>query len=309
MQIYLPSTNTQFNYPFRIIGTAGRYDTLSGCDFLDNTHVVCGDRQMARLYLIEIDISANKYTIKDEVECVVDGTPQHFELIYIANSKVYSISYKNTLFSCDIVADKFCNMTTTVINRDDAYHGVARASDTSVYVSNMLKPTITEYNLITGAKRNMACVGGTRLKDVAIIDTDHILVVSSERGPINGQQLPDGTVAPHNKPYASHALVYNRHTGNLIDKRALPATQVDACIVDAGSCYITCTDASGCGYILRYTISDTYQLVNPHYIPSAGFPHGICIRDGLLAYTSYANSSLVISRMSDLQFSKYPPGI
>jgi hypothetical protein len=306
MQIILPSTNKRFNFPFRIIGTAGRYDTLSDCKFLNDTHIVCADRQMARLYLIEIDISANNYTIKDSAECIISGAPQHFELIYVASAKVYAVSYANTLFSCDIISDKFCNMTTTVINRGDAYHGVIRLSETSVYVSNMLNPTITEYNPTTGTNRTMQCVGGTRLKDIALIDADHILIISSERGPIVGRQLPNGSVDPYNKPYTSHALTYNRHTGALIDKYVLPATQVDACIVDADYCYITCTNASGGGFILRCTISDKYKLVNPSYTHTAGFPHGICIRNGLLAYTSYADSSLMISRLSDLQFSKYP---
>ena len=63
MEIILPSSHIQFNFPFRIVGNAGRYDTVSDCRFIDEKHIVVADRQMASLYLIEFNISDKSYKI------------------------------------------------------------------------------------------------------------------------------------------------------------------------------------------------------------------------------------------------------
>jgi len=309
MIIQLPSSPTQFNYPLHIIGHAGRYDTVTDCAFLDDTHIVCADRQMARLYLIEFDISNNTYDIKDTHQSIINGTPQHFDLIHVEGNTVYAVCYSNTLFSCRVISNKFCQTTSTVINQADAYHGVARASPTTLYLTNVKKNTIIEYNPLSKEKRTIVCIGGIRIKDVDVIDADHIIAISSDRGPITGRQLSGGKVVQVNAPYDSHLLIYNKHSDQLLDKFALHASHVDSCTVHDGYCYTTCTDMHGNGYILRCMISNMYHITDPAYTTTADFPHGICIRKGLLAYTSYRDSTVVISRLSDLQFSKYSQNI
>lgn len=307
MKIGFDSSSARFNYPFRIIGDAGRYDTISDCEFLDDTHIVCVDRQMARLYLIEFDVSGNTHTILDSAECVVDKKPQHFELISVRRMNaetytLYSVIYSNTLFSCTIVNNKFCNFRTVVVNSGDSYHGVCAIGSESVYVTNMVKiPTITEYNTITGTKRTFECKDGVRMKDVAVLDDNHIVALSSDRGPINGSIKSDGTVMPHSNYYDSHILVYNiAGSTMLIDKHILKNTQIDAVVFRAPFCYVTYTDAKGTGYILRCRLDSSHKFTEDIVkIPCGGFPHGISIYNNKLAYTSYTDSALYIHTFSD----------
>ena len=161
-----------------------------------------------------------------------------------------------------------------------------------------MRPTITEFNTKTEEKRSIPCNGGTRMKDVAIVDDDHILAISSDRGPINGTQNADGSLSAHNAPYNSHVLIYNRHTGGEpIAKHTFPNTQVDGCIYNAPYCYVTCTDVGGAGYIFRSNI-DEYTFTEITHIPCAGFPHGLAIRGDMFAYTSYGESALFIESLA-----------
>lgn len=306
MKISFESSPAQFGYPFRIIGNAGRYDTISDCEFLDDTHIVCVDRQEAKLYLIQFDLSGSTYTILDSQTAICKGEPQHLEIISIRRPEtagtpaiLYSISYTNVLFSCQIKNNKFSNFQTQIINNDDAYHGVQAAVGTNqVYVTNMIRPTISEINTKTGAKRTITCGAGTRMKDVAILDDDHLIAISSDRGPISGKQNKDGTVTPQNPPYDSHVLIYNRRTGGEpIAKHVLPATQIDGCIYHAPYCYVTCTDVRGTGYIFRSKI-DGYNFTEVTHIPCAGFPHGLAIYGDKFAYTSYTESALFIEPLA-----------
>lgn len=303
MKIAFDSSPTRFGFPFRIIGNAGRYDTISDCEFLDDTHIVCIDRQEAKLYLIQFDLSGSTFTILDSQTVFCKGEPQHFEIISIRPAvgtnppTLYSISYRNTLFSCQIKNNKFCNFQTQIVNNDDAYHGVVSASHDIVYVTNMIRPTIIEFNPKTGAKRSIICNGGTRMKDVAILDADHIIAISSDRGPISGKQNADGSVFPLNPPYDSHVLIYKKTGGAPLAKHILPGTQIDGCIYHAPYCYVTCTDVRGAGYIFRSKI-DGYNFTEITHIPCAGFPHGLAIYGDKFAYTSYAESALFIEPLA-----------
>jgi hypothetical protein len=305
MKITFESSPTRFGFPFRIIGNAGRYDTISDCEFLDDSHIVCVDRQEAKLYLIQFDLSGSTYTILDSQTVVCIGEPQHFEIISIrrpetagAPATLYSISYKNTLFSCQIKNNKFCNFQTQIINSDDAYHGVQAVGANLVYVTNMIRPTITELNTKTGGKRTINCCRGTRMKDMAILDDDHLIAISSDRGPVSGKQNADGSVTPRNPPYDSHVLIYNRHTGGEpLAKHVLPATQIDGCIYHAPHCYVTCTDVGGTGYIFRSKI-DGYNFTEITEIPCAAFPHGLSIHGDKFTYTSYSESAVFIDPLT-----------
>ena len=301
MKIKFDSTHTRFGFPFRTVGHAGRYDTISDCEFLDDNRIVCVDRQMAQLYLVEFSLSDNTYTILDSQTVVCDGQPQHFELVSLRKDPIvpdkfalYSISYKNTLFSCDIINNKFSNFRTTIVDPDEKYHGVLAFGADKVYVTNMRGPSITEYNVDTGTKKSIVCSGGTRMKDVAILDDDHIIVISSDNGPIIGMRKPDGSVTPHNPPFASDVLIYNRHTSKLLARYTLPKTQIDGCIYAAPYCFVTYTDIDGTGYIWRSKINSSYQFTEVKKIPCAGFPHGLALRDKTFAYTSYSDSALYI---------------
>jgi hypothetical protein len=254
---------------------------------------------MATLYLIQFDLSTNSHTLLDSQTVVCDGEPQHFELVSLrkisdTDFTLYSISYKNTLFSCNIVDNKFCNYQKVVVNPDERYHGVLAFGTDTVYVTNMRRPSITEYNVKSGATKSIVCSGGTRMKDAAILDDDHIIVISSDNGPIIGTRTPSG-VSPLNPPFDSHIMIYNKHTTKLLARHRLPHVQIDGCIYHAPHCFVTCSRTDGTGYIWRATINSSYQFTLPKELPCAGFPHGLSLRGSTFAYTSYSESALYIT--------------
>lgn len=298
MKITFESSPKRFNFPFRIIGSAGRYDTISDCEFLDDSHIVCADRQMARLYLIEFSFETGSYSILDTIECVFEGKSFNFELLYICENIVYGVAYKTALLSCSIVNNKFVNMKFVTISKGEAYHGICGAGKDSVYLTNMLRPSITKYNVKTNETSSIACDGGTRMKDAVVIDDRCLLALSSDSGPINGTLGSDGKVVPHNNPYDSHLLIYERN-GRLVRRHVLEKTQIDGCVYANGFLFVTCTDAVGGGSLLRCRIDPEYNFKDIVHIPCAGFPHGVAVRGSLFAYTSYSESALYIGRISE----------
>ncbi len=305
MKIPFKSTAKKFGFPFRIIGNAGRYDTISDCAFLDESHIICVDRQMAIIYLVQYNIENNLHVVKDFVECIFDGAPFNFELITIgrdpvtSKTTVYGVSYSNKLFSCDVVDYKFVKLKTIQVVAKDNYHGVQVLEDgESVYVTNMKTPSFTKFNTKTSKSETFFCAGGVRMKDAAIIDENYVILLSSDSGPVNGEQRQDGSVHPRSKPYNSHVLIYNRKNSELLCKHLLENTQIDGCVYDAPHCYVTCTDSDGNGFIMRGTIDAIAKKISEAvHIPCHGFPHGIDIANGCIAYTSYTESALYICRL------------
>ena len=137
------------------------------------------------------------------------------------------------------------------------------------------------------------------MKAISFIDTDTILVLSSDNGPKNGIY---GLKNQCNTPYNSHLFIYNRHSGHLYDTYLLEKTQIDACIVHNQHCYVTCVDAHGNGYILRCKLTHDYTFDEPMRYNVAGFPHGIAIYNGLFSYTSYTESSVHVMKLEDMEF-------
>lgn len=307
MKIIFESYPYKYGFPFRVIGYEGRYDTLSDCDFIDDSRIICVDRQMAILYLIHFDLSNNSHAVLNSKECIIDGKPQHCELLSFRNSTLYSVTYHNTLFSCTIENNKFTNLKSTVVRQNDNYHGlIALENSDSVLVTNMNAPTITEYNTKTEDSTTISCSTGVRIKDVAVLDEDHLIALSSDSGPISGKRLSNGRVLPRCNLYNSHILVLNRKNGRLLNKYLLENTQIDGCTYDKSYCYVTCTEANGSGFILRFKLDCNYNFTDIIKIPCAGFPHGIAIYNDLISYTSYTESALFIHKLTDFISSSYP---
>jgi hypothetical protein len=238
----------------------------------------------------------------DNKECIVDGQPQHFELLYYNPEiqTVYSVSYKDTLFSAKIIDNKIASYDAKVVEPGLRFHGVARSTDSTLYVTNMVQNTILEYNPSTGENRGFVCEGGVRMKDAAIINDDVMLAISSDNGPAVGREYPNVKLLGFYPPYDSHVFVYRRDTGKLVSKHIFPKTQIDAVVYYAPFCFVTCTDGfNGKGYLMRFTLDDTYKFTNPTKLPCAGFPHGIAIRNNILAYTSYTDSALYVHRLTE----------
>jgi hypothetical protein len=300
MRIVLPSSPERFGFPLRAIGACGRYDTVSDCEFLDDNHIVCCDRQMARLYLLRIDYAEKTMTVLDTKEFIVSGEPAHTELLCLQGSTLHTISYSDKLFSCDIVGGRFTNLRSTTVTAGEAYHGVCSAGfPNTVYVTNMRSNSITRYTTTTKAKSTMVCEGGVRMKDATLVGEDHILVLSSNRGPINTTRRPDGSISPTNPLYDSHALLYNRRTGARVATYLFKDIQVDGCVYYKNRCWVTCTDKDGKGSLWSAAITTDHRFADERVIPCADFPHGLAIRNNILAYTSYGDCSLTLHRISD----------
>jgi hypothetical protein len=303
MKISFDSTSTRFGFSFKVIGSRGRFDTISDCEFLDNSRIVCADRQMAQLYLIEFDCSNNTHTVLDSVTGICDGVPQHFDLISLYQtgsiSTIYSSMYTNKLFSCNVIDNKFCNLQAKLVKEKEAYHGVFAYDASSVYVTNMKTPAITEFNTVTNEARTFVCAEGGRMKDVVSLNPEYLLAISSSNGPIDGAVDADGAVTPVGPSYNSKLLIYKRDTFELVNSHFLGGSHVDSCIYRAPFCYVTYTDMSGQGFILRSKISEGYNFTEITFIPCAGFPHGLATYGDKFAYTSYEETALYIHTITD----------
>jgi hypothetical protein len=297
MKLVFNSYPEKYGFPFRVIGDSGRYDTMSACDFFSDNLIVCADRQSAVLYLIKFDYEADTYEILDTAEGIVGSRHVNFELFCIQSNNIYAVSYTSELFSCEISGNKFHSMKLTPINSTDAYHGVTIAGTDSLYLTNMFKNTIVNYNIKTGFKRTIPCINGVRMKDVAIIDTTYFLALSSDKGPITGVFDTTGKLIMRGNYYDSHALIVNRTTGNCLRFHTFNKQQIDGCSIYKNYAFITCTRSDGTGYLWRAKITNDYNFIEICEIPCAGFPHGISIRNDILAYTSYTDSALYIHKL------------
>jgi hypothetical protein len=287
VKITLNSTSVQHKDPIKYFGDAGRCESLTDCDFVDDTHIVCADRQMGRLYLIEFNMNTGTHTM---IDMLVTNPIQHFDLLIVCDDTVYAVCYTYILFSCKIKNMKFTQPDLTKMNRKEAYHGLCRSPIGNLVLTNMRDNTIADYSLQTKKTHNFRCREGVHIKDATFVDMSTLLVISTDGGP----------AATITKLYNSHILLYNYKSGALLHKYTLVDTHVDSCIYDAPYCYVTCTSPTGGGYILKCFISDKYTITETRQIPTERFPHGITIRGDLIAYTSYEESSLVIKNKDTL---------
>jgi hypothetical protein len=302
MEIVLEEANI-YNRPNFWFSGNSRYETTTDVKFLDDTTLVIANRMAAVLHLVEFDIEAQSSRILDRIQLTYEGPlaltsngfkktsyPKHVDLINVKGNRVFYVSLDNTIGIVDIVSRKFVKRDLLKVEDEVYIHGIEfhPSSPNIAYLSGALyKPKLLILDMTTLKKQTVILSGleGRLIKSTRFLDKNH-LVVSGGGGLIS--------TTDKNKSYDGYLAVYSLPDFKCLDLITVEVAQTDDVAVYNGFIYSMlqgATEAKVCKYKFDGKLQKLEEIV------VGGFPHGIDLRNGILAVTSMSRSSVQLIRI------------
>jgi hypothetical protein len=301
MEIVIREPNI-YNVIPKYFGNESRHETLTDVKFLDNKTLIIANRQTATMYYVEFDLKTKRFDILDRLSLTytIPGIkfkngkfqkrsfPDLIDLMTIKGNTIYYVSLQNTIGQVDIINKKLIKRNLVVIPGQNAFHSITFHPIKShmMYLSSaMYAPTrkLVVYNSLTSEKKDIILPGleGCLIKDTKFLK-DGRIIISGSNGMIsikNDNKVYDGFIGMYTPDF------------KCIDLVKIPNIQNDGVSISNDLIYLTTQGSTGAGKIMKYKVVDN-KLESDGEIEIGGFPHGIDVRNNLLAVTSMTHSSV-----------------
>lgn len=305
----VPSKPTKPNQVFWrqqhfFLGTQSRIATLTDVKFVDENTMVVAHRAAAELYLIKIHHQA-KLNIIDTL--VLHKEPEkyntfHPDLMSIHNETLYLTCYRSKICIVKIVnGTSLSYQRTIIINKQNIpYHGIFYHKEI-IYLggcnSTHKNTLFSKYNTKTQKIQHITNkhLNGYRMKSICYYDNNKLIIGLDTGGDVSKNSLIKIFEIKESSSSSDDDV-------NLVQLGSIEIHQAQT----DGSCiyknyYFTTMhyiDSQKC-YILVYKIENNNTLTLIKKKECHDFAHGIDIFDDKLAYTSYAQSCVIITSLKD----------
>jgi len=301
MEIVIEEPNI-YNICKKYFGNESRHETLTDVKFLDDKTLIIANRLAAIMYYVEFDLEAQTFNVLDRISLTYTlpgvefkngkfrkrSFPDLVDLMTIKGNRVYYGSLQNTIGQVDIVNKKLIKRDLVVIPGENAFHSITfhPFKKHMIYLSSaMFAPTrkLVVYNSLTTEKKDIILPGleGCLIKDTKFLE-DGRIVISGSNGMI--------AVQDNKKVYDGFIGLYTPNF-ECIDLVKIPDIQNDGVSVSNEIIYLTTQGPSGGGKVMKYKVEEN-KLKFDGEIQIGGFPHGIDVRNNLLAVTVMSRSSV-----------------
>jgi hypothetical protein len=282
-------------------GTRWRYPSMTDVKFISDTQIVAAHRYACKVYLIRL--GASGHVIEDTLVIKHGGKLHQTEAFVVMNDVIYMISFSNILTMIDILPNHTLQKRAEVIlsSSNVPFHGIA-IHHGLVYVTPSKTSAGTEYittlDPLTNHLSHVATLGDTvRVKGLTFLPSGQIVVIINYKTPTSLVQpghMFDGAIRLYSPEFT------------LLDTMEMPSTHFDGIVSNGDRFYATGADLHG-GYIIVGTVLHD-KLGAIRAVPVHDFPHGIDLRNGKVAYTSYKTSGVHFIGESDLDVGSDPHG-
>lgn len=269
-------------------GQRWRYPSMTDVKFIDDEYIVAAHRYSCKVYVIRLH-NNNTFTIVYTLIMTYNGNSYQTESFVIVNNKIYMISFSNVMTIIDILPDYTLQQKQSVIldNSNIPFHGIALLNQ-NIYITPSRKTIGTEYilsyNIWNGEIKNIATLGDNiRVKHLTFFDNELIVVVMNYK--------TDTSMAQQGHTFNGSIRLYTIGY-ELLDNAEIPLTHFDCVVCKGNVFYATGADLIG-GYIYKGVVNDR-KIKSIIKYQVNDFPHGIDIRNNVIAYTSYSTSGIHI---------------
>jgi hypothetical protein len=298
--------------------TDHRFPTMTDVNIISDELIIAIHRVGRKVYLIKLN--ENEHTPTYEI---LDTLLLNYqtEMLTRKNNRLYIITFGKQLIIVDIIDNvklKFIKQI-NLSNNNNSYHGL------EIYRNNLyIVPSIVKnepLHIIKVSLNNneykinkiitpylIKNTGKYRIKDISFINDNKILLIIMIN---NGKTLmkdnghcDNGFIGLYN--YNINQDDPSKSNSELLDKYDFGESHLDSLIINKlnnnNIFYITVQENEG-GFIYKGSINvDQNKIENITKIKCDGFPHGIDINNdyNLIGFTSYATSSVYISKLDEL---------
>lgn len=281
-----------------------RISTLTDVSIISKELIVVIHRFAGKVYLIKLEYDdngkINKYHLLDSLKIKYGGSQYQTEMLTRKDNRLYILTYTAYVVIVDIIDNKNLKFIKELkFSHGSNYHGL-QINNNNLYIvpstvegpMHIIKMSLNPENINYQFEKIETPefkinTRKYRIKDITFLSNDHIILSimtnNGKTGMLNYNHNDDGFIGLYDTNF------------KLLDKLPLKEIHMDSIIADKkNNFYLTIHENEG-SFIYKGTI-------NNNKIKVVDFPHGIDINEecNMLAYTSYATSSVYLMQLDSL---------
>lgn len=273
-----------------------RYDTMTDAKFLDETTILCANREAGKFYIVEFSLNPNYAKVVFSIDTIFGKNRKNTDLFTVYKGYVYFVSLDSTIGIYKIEKKTLIKQELIIIPHKYHFHSITfhPTKENIVYLGSALfNPRLVVYNLKTRTVIHDIVLPQLEtylIKDIKFIDEQTIVVSGT------GDLI---SMTDKQYSYDSKIGLYNSETFEYIDSFPLPATHTDGMCIDEKGIIHLVTQGDLKENILRFIIENLkLKKIKGYYVPQ--FPHGIDLKYGKVMCACYKNSSIFIFKIENM---------
>jgi len=287
MEIVLPEKHT---LDIRWFRGMSRYDTLTDVKFLNETTLICANRESGKIYLVKFSLYPTQANVIFKTDTVFSNTLKYIDLFFVKDDLIYFVSLDNTIGCLKLENNTLIKQNLITVPGNFYFHSITfhPTNKDIVYLAGALyNPKLVVFNMKTKEivhEISLKKMSEQLLKDVKFLD-ENTIAVSGSGGLISKTNK--------NQTYTSKLGVYDSNTFEPIDVIEFEKSHTDGLGIDEQkNIYIACQGDSS-ENILKFKFEDNALVrLTGYSIPQ--FPHGFDVKYGMIASSSMKNSSICV---------------
>ncbi len=257
---------------------------------MSDTRIIAAHRYACKLYVIDIDHANNSHKIVSSLVMTHKGKKHQTEMLEIVGNRLFVICYSPMLFIFDLSPAGILTKRSAIqLNSvGTPYHGIQHHNG-FLYLTpsnqSVGDDRIVKFNILDNSIEHTKSFD-TRIKDIGFCESGEVVLI--------GNYKEKKSMTDPGLTFNATIRIYNAGFEET-DRREIPLTHFDAVAMRGNEFYATASDMEG-GWIYHGTVHEgKIETLDKERI--ADFPHGINICGDVLAYTSYATSSIYFSHL------------
>lgn len=260
-----------------------RIETLTDVKYVDDRRIVVGHRDQKMLYLIEVDRVAKQARVLDRLHLVF-GYPRNVTLLCVDGHTIYLSFLTPFVGVVQIEGNRLVKKGLFMMeDLRHGYHGITKKNNVLYLAGAMTDPKLVLFDMAINQTTDVLLPGleGNYIKQTQLMG-DYLVATAC-----------DGLISDSNPEYRHNGYVgiFKADTYECVDIVSLPSSQLDDIRVYGDRIFFIRQGAEPYGQVLQYALQDG-KLVQVKEYRVGQFPHGLDIRNGIIACTSMKDSSI-----------------
>lgn len=290
MEIKLPERHTLQVKWFR---NKSRYDTVTDCKFINENTIITANRECGKIYVLNFSLNPSFAKVIYTTDTVFHNQLKYIDLFIIHEGLIYFVSLDNTIGCLQLENNQLIKKDLITVPGKYYFHSITfhPTKKNIVYLGGALyNPKLVVYDIEQRKllhEISLEKMENLLIKDVKFLDENTIVV--SGTGGLISRSIKTQT-------YDSGIGVYDANTFSLIDFVDLKSSHTDGLGLDEdNTIYIVCQNDTA-ENISKFKFENN-KLVQLKGLSVPQFPHGLDIKNGIMAVTSMKNSSICVFQL------------
>ena len=290
MLIKLPDINTS-KHNEHYVGNRKRLATASGCCFISDNLLVINHLVGQKLFFVSFDYNKFTYNIVNQVDTTFHDDKCITDLIDNVNKLIATSNFDTKSFSIYEICGEYIRKLKDYHFPELGYcHGIKFYDENIICFTTVTINYICFYDISENKELYKFDLEAGRPKDVCFISKNKMIVLYTINNPNkDNYNLTNSVVYLIN-------FDLNKQEHVILSEFIVPNSQLDSCVCNNSLVFVTVVGESEDSVLILSSDNNTLSIQDK--LTGFNFPHGVALRNNLLAVTNYGDNTVKIINLN-----------